>query len=348
MAFEVSGHGKPGLIQIAGIANSFLPSLPVSSRLLHMASSSDYYQTLGVASSATQDEIRKAYKKLARENHPDTKPGDQAAAERFKQASEAYEVLGDEEKRKQYDQYGDAYKYAKSGGNPFGGGAGGSGPIDLESVFGQGGVDFGDIFGGVFGGRGGGAAGGRRKAAATRGEDLQTSILIPFQMAATGGKYDVTINRGSSVDTLEVKVPAGILHGGTIRLSKQGSPGAGGGPAGDLMITVQIAPHPYFRREGSDVILECPLSVTEAILGTRIDVPTLSEGPFTLTIPPGTSSGAKLRMRGQGFPNLKTGTPGDQYVIARIMVPKTVDAATSKLLTQLADQLPPVDRSEWK
>lgn len=310
--------------------------------------SSDYYQILGVPRNATHDEIRKAYKKLARENHPDTKPGDKAAAERFKQASEANEVLGDEEKRKQYDQYGDAYKYARQGGRGPGG-PGGSGPVDLDSVFGQGGVDLGDIFGGMFGGRGGaGNGGGRRRSTASRGEDLQTSIQIPFQMAATGGNYDVTVNRGESVDTLGVKVPPGVQSGDTIRLGKQGSPGAGGGPAGDLMITIQIAPHPYFRREGNDVILECPLSVTEAMLGTRVDVPTLTEGQVTMTIPAGTSSGAKLRLREKGFPNRKTGTKGDQYVIVRIMVPKTVDEATSELLTQLAAKLPPVDRSEWK
>jgi len=309
--------------------------------------SSDYYQILGVPRNATHDEIRKAYKKLARENHPDTKPGDKVAAERFKQASEANEVLGDEEKRKQYDQYGDAYKYARQGGGP--GGPGGSGPIDLDSVFGQGGVDLGDIFGGVFGGgRSSGGTAGRRRSTASRGEDLQTSILIAFQMAATGGSYDVTINRGGSVDTLAVKVPAGVQYGDTIRLGKQGSPGAGGGPAGDLLITVQIAPHPFFRREGHDVVLECPLSVTEAILGTRVDVPTLTEGVVKLTIPAGTSSGAKLRLRGKGFPNRKAGTAGDQYVIARIMVPKTVDEETSALLSQLATMIPPVDRSDWK
>ncbi len=305
---------------------------------------SDYYQTLGVPRTATHDEIRKAYKKLARENHPDTKPGDKAAAERFKQASEANEVLGDEEKRKQYDQYGEAYKYARQGGGP--GGPGGAGPVDLDSMFGQGGVDLGDIFGGVFGGRGGG--GGRRRSSAVKGEDFQTSILIPFQMAATGGTYDVSINRGGTVETLGVKVPAGVMQGDTIRLGKQGSPGSGGGPAGDLLITVQIAPHPYFRRDGSDVILECPLSVTEALMGTRIDVPTLTEGLVTLTIPAGTSSGAKLRLRGKGFPNRKTSTPGDQYVIAKITVPKSVDEETRALLIQLAEKLPVVDRSEWQ
>ncbi len=300
--------------------------------------SSDYYQVLGVSRSATHDEIRKAYKKLARENHPDTKPGDKAAAERFKQASEANEVLGDEEKRKQYDQYGEAYKYARQGGGP------GRGPVDMESVFGQGGVDLGDIFGGMFGGRGGG----RRRSHAARGEDIQSTILIPFQMAATGGNYDVSIQQGNSVETLSVKVPAGVQWGDTIRLGKQGSPGSDGGPAGDVLITVQIAPHPYFRREGHDVMLECSLSVTEALLGTRIDVPTLTEGLVTLTIPAGTSSGAKLRLRGKGFPNRKTGTPGDQYVIAKITVPKKVDDETRALLETLATKLPSVDRSEWK
>lgn len=301
----------------------------------------DYYQILGVPRSATHDEIRKAYKKLARENHPDTKPGDKAAAERFKQASEAYEVLGDEEKRKQYDQFGEAYKYARQGGGP----GGGAGPIDLESVFGQGGVDLGDLFGGMFGGSG--SRGGRRRPQAARGEDIHDTILIPFQMAANGGSYDVTVNRNGKTETLSPKIPAGIQSGETIRLAGQGSPGSGGGPAGDLLVTVNVAPHPYFRREGSDVVLECPLSVTEALLGTRVDVPTLTEGMVTLTIPPGTSSGAKLRLKGKGFPNRKTGAAGDQYVVAKITVPKTLDEDTRQVVESLASRIPPADRSGW-
>ncbi|RLS57061.1 MAG: J domain-containing protein [Planctomycetota bacterium] len=299
---------------------------------------SDYYQTLGVSRSATHDEIRRAYKKLAKENHPDSKPGDKAAAERFKQVSEAYEVIGDEEKRKQYDQYGEAYKYARQGG----GGPSGAGPIDLESVFGQGGVDLGDLFGGVFGGGRGG-----RKARPRAGEDQTTSIQVPFQMAATGGNYDVTLHRGDRSETLGVKIPPGIQPGDTIRLAGQGSPGAGGGPAGDLLITVQIAPHPFFRREGRDVLLDCPLSITEATLGTRVDVPTLTEGAMTLTIPPGTSSGTRLRLRGKGFLDRKTKQHGDQYVIAKVMAPKVIDDPMRTLLEQLAKSLPPVDRSEW-
>ncbi len=299
---------------------------------------SDYYQTLGVARSATHEEIRRAYKKLAKENHPDAKPGDKAAGERFKQASEAYEVLGDEEKRQQYDQYGDAYKHVRQGGG------GGAGPVDLESVFGNG--DFGDIFSSVFGG-GGGRPAGRRGRAPRAGENLTTSILIPFQMAATGGNYDVTIDRGSSSETLAVKVPAGIQHGDTVRLAGQGSPGSGGGPSGDLLITVQIAPHPFFRREGRDLLLDCPLSLTEAALGTRIDVPTLNDGPVTLTIPPGTSSGMRLRLRGKGFLDRKSNANGDQYVIIKIIAPKTINDETRDLLGQLSQTLPAVDRSEW-
>lgn len=306
-------------------------------------SSSDYYQTLGVPRTATHDEIRKAYKKLARENHPDTKPDDKAAAERFKQASEAYEVLGDEEKRKQYDQYGEAYKYARQGGGP-----GGPGPIDLESVFGQGGVDLGDLFGGMFGGRGkAGGTGGRRRSSAMRGSDLQTSMTIPFQMAATGGTYDVSVDRNGTVETLSVKVTPGINPGDTIRLAGQGSAGTGGGPAGDLLIQVLVAAHPFFRREGNDVMLDCPLSVTEAMLGARIDVPTLTDGMVKLTIPPGTSSGAKLRLRGKGFQNRKSGVAGDQFVIVKIVVPKTLDATTRDLIEQLSRHIPPADRQQW-
>ncbi|MFV0444185.1 MAG: DnaJ C-terminal domain-containing protein [Planctomycetaceae bacterium] len=303
----------------------------------------DYYQVLGVARRATEDEIRKAFKRLARENHPDLKPNDAAAAERFKQANEAYEVLSDAEKRKQYDTFGSAWKHASKqgagpfpGGNPFGGGQ----PVDIDlgDLFGggEGGIDLGDLFGGRGGGR---RAGRHRRSAAAKGGDLRTEINIPFTMAATGGDYDVHLSRNGTPETLTVKVPAGVRDGGTIRLAGQGESGTNGGPAGDLLITMHLAAHPYFRREGNDVYLDVPLTITEAALGTKVDVPTLTEGTVTLTIPAGTSSGAKLRLKGKGFPDLKTHDHGDQYAVVKIVPPKHPSPRVRELLEHLSTEL---------
>jgi DnaJ-class molecular chaperone len=302
----------------------------------------DYYKVLGVSRSASEDDIRKAYKRIARENHPDVKPDDPAAAERFKQASEAYEVLSDADKRKQYDQFGAAWKHAGARGGPFpGGGApfgGGGRPvdIDIEDLFGgggQGGIDLGDLLGGMFGGRGGPRAG---RGAASRGQDLRTEITIPFTLAASGGEYDVHLQRNGAAETLTVKVPAGIRDGGTVRLAGQGQAGSGGAPAGDLLIGVRLAPHPYFRREGNNVLLDVPLTIAEAALGARVDVPTLTEGTVTLTIPPGTSSGAKLRLKGKGFPDPRTHERGDQFAVVKIVVPRDPAPRARELLEELA------------
>ncbi|MBX3445042.1 MAG: J domain-containing protein [Planctomyces sp.] len=285
--------------------------------------STDYYQTLGVSKSATADEIRKAYKKIARENHPDAKPGDKAAAERFKQAAEAYEVLGDADKRKKYDQYGDAYKYAQQGGPPPGsGGRGAQFDFDLGDIFGGGGVDLGDIFGG------------RRRSRSRRGSDLQTEINVPFETAALGGSQDVSLAVGGEHQRLTVKIPPGTRDGGVIRLRGQGQPGANGGESGDLLITVRVAPHRFFRREGDDLLVEVPVTFSEAALGARVDVPTLGEGLVTLKIPPGTASGTRLRMKGKGVPNSKTKTPGDEHVIVKIIAPPRTDDV-QRLLEEL-------------
>jgi DnaJ-class molecular chaperone len=305
----------------------------------------DYYQVLGVSRTASDDEIRKAYKRLARENHPDVKPNDAAASERFKQASEAYEVLSDAEKRKQYDTFGAAWKHAgKPGAGPFPGGNsfGGGQPVDIDlgDLFGgggEGGIDLGDLFGGAFGG---GRRGSRqRRSAAAKGSDLKTEITVPFTMAATGGEYDVRLSHDGKPETLTVKVPAGIRDGGVIRLAGQGQPGVHGGPEGDLLITVHLAVHPYFRRDGNDVLVDVPLTITEAALGAKVDVPTLTEGTVTLTIPAGTSSGAKLRLKGKGFPDLKSQVPGDQYAVVKIVAPKSPSPRVRELLESLSQEL---------
>jgi DnaJ-class molecular chaperone len=302
---------------------------------------SDLYSALGVSKSASADEIRKAYKKLVRENHPDAKPGDKAAADRFKQAAEAYEVLGDEDKRKKYDQFGDAWKYADQagaagrGGGGFRGGAGSGQPgggfeFDFGDIFGGGGgggVDLGDLFGG------------RRKSRASRGSDLQTEIQVPFTVAAVGGSHDLTLATGSSQESLTVKIPAGMKDGGVVRLRGQGQAGQNGGPAGDLLVTVRVAPHPYFRRDGDDLLVEVPVTFTEAALGAKVDVPTLSEGLVTLKIPAGSSSGTRLRMKGKGVANPKTKASGDQYVVVKIVSPP-VQGKVKTLLEELAAEVP--------
>ena len=290
---------------------------------------SDYYDVLGVSRSASADEIRKAYKKIARESHPDRNPDDPSASDRFKAATEAYETLGDEDNRKKYDQFGHAYKQA--GHNPFG--AGGH-EVDLNDLFGQGGIDLGDLFGGAFGG---GGRRGPRSQPATKGQDLRTSITIAFSVAYHGGSYSLSVQKSGKSETLDVKLPAGIKAGATIRLAGQGHPGVHGGPNGDMLVTVNVSPHPYFRREGDHVVLDLPLTLSEAALGAKIDIPTLEGGEVTLTIPAGTASGATLRLKGKGFPDTKSGERGDQRVRVKIVPPKELSDEQRELLQQLAD-----------
>lgn len=308
-------------------------------------STQDYYAVLGVPRDATPDQIRKAFKKIARENHPDAKPDDTAAAERFKAAAEAYDVLGDPEKRKKYDQFGANWKHVREGQGPFPGAdpfrRGGPVDIDLQDLFGGGAVDLGELFGGMFGGGGGR----HRQSRPQRGNDVSTSIQIPFQMSATGGDFELTLQRGNKSERLTVKIPAGIENGQKVRLAGQGEPGTNGGPAGDLLVHVQVAQHPYFRREGDNVVIDVPVTITEAALGAKLDVPTLTEGTVTLTLPGGTSSGAKLRLKGKGFQNPKSGRHGDQFVVIKILAPKQLDDRARELLQEFAERHPQFPRN---
>ncbi len=291
----------------------------------------DFYEVLGVSRSASQDEIRKAYKKLARKFHPDVKPADPDAETKFSEITEAYDVLSDDEKRKNFDQFGHAARGA--GGNPFqgfgGGGGGGGASFDLD-----------DILGGMFGG-GSPFGGGRRgQARSQKGQDAKAEITVPFVVAVEGGEHSVTLQNGSKSERLSVKIPAGIDDGQSIRLSGQGNPGMGGGPAGDLIVTVHIAAHPWFRRDGQNLLVDVPVSPSEAALGAKIDVPTLTEGTVVLTVPPGTSSGAKLRLRGKGVRSHKTGERGDQFVVLKIAVPKELSDEARDLYAKLAELNP--------
>lgn len=301
---------------------------------------SDLYQVLGVSRSASADEIRKAYKKLARENHPDVKKDDPAAAERFKEVQEAYDVLGDTEKRQQYDRFGTTFP---KGGPPPGpgGGPGGGRTYTWSSGGAGGGFDFGDLFGGgvdleelLGGGRR--SRGGPRPA---RGSDIEAAVKVSFETAVQGGNVDIQVEHGHQQDHLSVKIPAGVDTGSVIRLAGQGQPGRFSGPPGDLLLKIEVQPHRYFRREGSNLLIDVPITPSEAVLGAKVEVPTLSEGLVVVTIPPGTSSGAKLRLRGKGAVDPQTKQPGDQYVVVKIVVPREATEA----LQQLYEQLRPLE-----
>lgn len=296
----------------------------------------DYYQVLGVSRNASEADIKKAYRKLARENHPDSKPNDKAAAEKFKQVQEAYGALGDTEKRQKYDRFGHAaFQGGRGGASPFGG-AGGQ--VDLGDLFGGGGggFDFGDLFGG----------GGRRAPRARKGQDAETTIDVPFNTAAEGGSYGLTVNTTGQPQQLTARIPAGVDTGSVIRLSGQGHPGMGGGPNGDLMVRIRVAPHPYFRRDGSNLLVDVPISLTEATLGAKVDVPTLSEGLVTVTVPAGSASGTRLRLRGKGIINRKTNEPGDLFAILQIVVPKVLDDRSRELLEEFAELHPEDPRED--
>lgn len=307
----------------------------------------DYYKSLGVSREASSDEIRKAYRKLAKQNHPDAKPGDRAAEKRFKDVQEAYAVLGDTEKREQYDRYGTTFE--SSGQAPFQQsyhwGSPQGGQVDFSQFFGGGGgeIDLSSIFGGAFGqgaqsGFGGGRASQRnRQSTPKKGRDIQLEMEIPFQVAALGGSHSVQFQRNGKPDRLNVKVPAGVYTGSIIRLAGQGEPSSGNSTAGDLRLRVRVAPHPWFRREASNLIVEVPISPAEAVLGAKVEVPTLEDGNVTVTIPPGTSSGTKLRLKGKGVIDQKSKKKGDQYIIVKIAVPNQIDGSEKALYEQLKE-----------
>jgi DnaJ-class molecular chaperone len=294
----------------------------------------DHYQTLGVNRTASAEEIRKAYRDLARKYHPDLHPDDEAAKEKFKQVQSAFDVLNEPSKREMYDRYGSSFEGVGaggagggwSGGNWSGGGPhpGGSGEIDLESLFGGGG----DLFG-----RGRGTRG-RRRTAQAPGEDITASITIPFRISIDGGKTDVRIERGGKIETISVTIPQGLPDGARMRLRGQGLPGTGGGPAGDLVLQVQVEPHPVFHRAGDTLEVTLPVSLSEAIEGAKVDLPT-PWGTIVLRIPPGTSSGKKLRAAGMGVHH-GNGAKGDLIAEVQIMLPLSGDPGIRARLAEAA------------
>ncbi|MBX3420850.1 MAG: J domain-containing protein [Pirellulaceae bacterium] len=308
----------------------------------------DYYKILEVSRSATPEEIQKAYRRLARKYHPDLNPNDKSAQQQFKDVQHAYEVLNDSEKRRMYDQLGPDFE--RMGGAPFGGsspfGAGGpfqgASPQDLEKMFGRDGAGGGG-FG--FGGfedlmrqfTGGNAAGGRGRArggrAMAQGTDLRAELVVSFNTAVLGGTAGLNIIRGGKEETIQLKIPPGITTGKKMRVRGQGNPGAGGGPNGDLIVSLQVAPHPFFQRSGMNLELRLPITLKEALQGATVDVPTPS-GTVALKIPPGSSGGRRLRVKGQGVLN-PSGAPGDLYVELQIRLPDQLLDSTNRSDTLL-------------
>ena len=355
-----------------------------------MAIKKDYYQVLGLSRNASADEIKKAYRKLAFQYHPDRNP-ENGAAERFKEVKEAYEVLSDPEKRARYDQFGHA-------GVENGFGVGGMGGFE---GFGAG-FPFGDIFETFFGG---GAATAARRRAPQRGADLRYDLSIDFEEAVFGCEKELEVARmevchlcsgsgaepgtqpvpcarcngtgeirrvqqsilgqfvnvtvcsacrgeGTVIATpchhcrgqgrervtrrIRVTIPAGIDDGSQIRLTGEGEPGVNGGPRGNLYVVVSVRPHRYFRREGNDIVIDLPINIAQAALGTEVELPTV-DGPTMLKIPPGTQPGRILRMRGKGVPHLRDRGRGDQLVHISVTVPTNLTEKQRKLLKELGD-----------
>lgn len=350
----------------------------------------DYYEVLGVSKDASEAEIKSAYRKKAKECHPDLHPNDKNAEERFKELNEANEVLSDPEKRKRYDQFG-------FDGPQMGGGSGGAGGFDFSGFGGVGGFE--SIFDTFFGGMGGSA----RRAGPVQGNDLQHRITITFEEAAfgceksvdffrnencdvcggtgakpgtqpqtcptckgsgqvrTGGGFMVTVRtcptchgegkiikdrcqtcggtgRVRRKRSLKLRIPAGIQDGVSLVKRGEGEPGMRGGPAGDLYITVTVKPHRLFKRDGNNILLDMPISITQAALGAEIDVPTL-EKPVKQRIPEGTQTGTQFRIKGQGIPSLKNGLKGDLILTVHVEVPRKLNERQKDLLRQLEQSL---------
>jgi DnaJ-class molecular chaperone len=296
----------------------------------------DFYQRLNVARGASPDEVKKAYRKLAKQYHPDHNAGDKQAEEKFKALNEAFEVLSDPKKRKLYDEFGedaaklgwdeakaDQFRAYRSGGTTggrsggFPGGFAGGADVDFESILSE-----------MFGQQS--RRGGRRAAGPRAGGDVQASLDVTLLDAVLGAERQIMLNG----KRLSVKIPPGVETGSKIRLAGQGEPGDRGGPAGDLFLDVTVAEHPLVRREGADLYLDLPVTLGEAALGAAVHVPVFG-GSVTVTLKPGTQSGTKLRLRGKGVPGLRGNPPGDLFLVVMVKLPEVVDEAARKAIQTL-------------
>jgi DnaJ-class molecular chaperone len=285
--------------------------------------SDDLYTVLGVAKGAQDDEIRRAYRRLAKELHPDVRPDDPAASDRFKRVAAAYDILGDATKRRRYDDgeidaQGEPMRtYARNGAgwpNGFGGAANGTRDTGVS-----------DIFSDLFGGRGA-----RGPGLNLRGQDVRYTLDVDFMEAVSGTRKRVTMPEGG---TLDLTVPEGVADGQVLRLKAKGAPGLRGGENGDALVEIHVRPHAKFKRLGNDILLELPISIDEAVLGGKIEVATIS-GRVALQIPKGTSSGRIFRLKGKGVRSTTDGTFGDQLVTIRIVMPENVDESLSYFMAE--------------
>lgn len=309
----------------------------------------DYYKTLGVKRDASQADIQQAYRDLARKHHPDLNPDNKSAKKKFQEVQAAFDVLNDPGKREKYDRYGSNWESVGDGG-PFPHGAGArtaSGGPDVEFDFSQ---FFGERYGGDPAGggfadmfnqfRGGAAKEPKRGRKAQRGEDIRHEIEVPFVTAIMGGQVELQLQRGTDqLETLSVKIPAGIDDGKTIRLRGQGQQ-VPRGTAGDLLIMVHVAAHPHFQRSGNNLLVKVPVTLAEAALGAKVDVPT-PQGMVSLKVPPRTSSGKKLRVKGYGVAPI-SGTAGDLLAEIQIVLPPEIDEQ-SLVAIQRLDELHPLE-----
>jgi curved DNA-binding protein len=314
----------------------------------------DYYKVLGVDRGASIDDIKKAYRKLALKHHPDRNPSDKKRSEeKFKEISEAYAVLTDPEKRKQYDEFGtDAFRqkftqedifrdfdindilrgfgFGNLGGEytRFGGSAGGGG---RRRAYSQRKVDpFAEMFGEQ--------AYGRREAPSSKDQDIEYNLAITLEESVIGAEKKLSLKKGDMAEEVSVKIPAGISSGKKLRLAGKGLQGPYGGPAGDLYLNISVLPHPIFSRDGDDLYVEKTVSYSQACLGSTIDVPTLSSGSKRVKIQPGTQSNTKIRLKGFGVPHLKGEGHGDQFVRIFVDVPKKMTAKQAELVKRLSEE----------
>ena len=300
----------------------------------------DYYKILGINKDATAEDIKKAYRKLAVKYHPDKNPGNKEAEEKFKKMSEAYAVLSDQEKRKQYDNYGaDGFSQHYSQEDIFRGfdineilrgfsSAGAGGRRRSYSFQSGGGDPFADLFSG----------GGQHRQMPQKGQDLEYNLSITIEESVLGAEKKLAINKDGKVDEINIRIPVGINAGKKLRLTGKGLPGGHGGVSGDLYLNISILPHPIFARDGNDIYLDKEIKFSQAVLGTSIDVPTVDGSVKRIKIPPGTQNNTKIRMKGLGVPNLKGSDKGDQYVKVTVNVPKKLSAHQAELMKQLAEE----------
>jgi curved DNA-binding protein len=288
----------------------------------------DLYEILGVPRTASAGDVKKAYRRLAKQYHPDVNPENKAAEEKFKEVTAAFEVLSDEKRRKLYDEFGpdalrtgfdekqaEEYRRWRRQGTPPGGMPFDFGDFRTVNVGDMGSFDFGTIFGDLFGGAAGRGRP-RRPAGPAPGPDAEAEITIPLRDAVLGAERDVRIDGR----TLRVKIPPGVTDGAQIRLAGQGGAGAHGGPKGNLFLRIRLQQHAHVRVDGKDLELDLPVTVPEAALGAEVELPTF-EGPVRLRVPAGAASGTKLRLRGKGLPDVRGGARGDLYAVVRIVLP---------------------------